>query len=86
MAVWAILSRRDLSEYSAHRQKYRFVNPETLATKETSVTILAFAHVDGHHIIAWLVIGLIAGVLASLVVRAPGSVSSTTSSWGWLAP
>lgn len=33
---------------------------------------LAFARVDGHHIIAWLVIGLIAGVLASLVVRGTG--------------
>jgi uncharacterized membrane protein YeaQ/YmgE (transglycosylase-associated protein family) len=36
------------------------------------VTMLAFARVDGHHIIAWLVIGLIAGVLASLVVRGTG--------------
>ena len=40
--------------------------------KEISVNTLAFAHVDGHHIIAWLIIGLIAGVLASLVVRGTG--------------
>ena len=33
---------------------------------------LAFALVDGHHILAWLVIGLIAGVLASLVVHGTG--------------
>jgi uncharacterized membrane protein YeaQ/YmgE (transglycosylase-associated protein family) len=36
------------------------------------VTMLAFARVDGHHIIAWLAIGFIAGVLASLVVRGTG--------------
>jgi uncharacterized membrane protein YeaQ/YmgE (transglycosylase-associated protein family) len=36
------------------------------------MNILAFARVDGHHIIAWLVIGLIAGVLASLVVHGTG--------------
>jgi uncharacterized membrane protein YeaQ/YmgE (transglycosylase-associated protein family) len=36
------------------------------------VNMLAFARVDGHHILAWLVIGLIAGVLASLVVRGSG--------------
>jgi uncharacterized membrane protein YeaQ/YmgE (transglycosylase-associated protein family) len=36
------------------------------------MNIVAFARVDGHHIIAWLVIGLIAGVLASLVVRGTG--------------
>src|SRR5580704_12860165 len=34
--------------------------------------MLAFARVSGHHIIAWLVIGLVAGVLASLVVRGTG--------------
>jgi hypothetical protein len=34
--------------------------------------VLAFARVSGHHIIAWLVIGLVAGVLASLVVRGGG--------------
>jgi uncharacterized membrane protein YeaQ/YmgE (transglycosylase-associated protein family) len=34
--------------------------------------MLAFARVSGHHLIAWLVIGLIAGVLASLVVRGSG--------------
>jgi uncharacterized membrane protein YeaQ/YmgE (transglycosylase-associated protein family) len=34
--------------------------------------ILAFAPVAGHHVIAWLVIGLIAGILASLVVRGTG--------------
>jgi uncharacterized membrane protein YeaQ/YmgE (transglycosylase-associated protein family) len=36
------------------------------------MNIVAFARVDGHHIIAWLVIGLIAGALASLVVRGTG--------------
>ena len=36
------------------------------------MTMLAFARVEWHHIIAWLVIGLIAGVLASLVVRGTG--------------
>src|ERR1700685_3327438 len=36
------------------------------------MNILAFAPVAGHHIIAWLVIGLIAGALASLVVRGTG--------------
>ncbi len=34
--------------------------------------LLAFAKVDGHHILAWLVIGLVAGLLASLVVRGGG--------------
>ena len=34
--------------------------------------ILAFAKVAGHHIITWLIIGLIAGVLASRVVRGTG--------------
>jgi uncharacterized membrane protein YeaQ/YmgE (transglycosylase-associated protein family) len=42
------------------------------ATEEVSMNMLAFARVDGHHIIAWLVIGLIAGMLASLVVRGSG--------------
>jgi uncharacterized membrane protein YeaQ/YmgE (transglycosylase-associated protein family) len=36
------------------------------------VDMLAFARISGHHLIAWLVIGLIAGVLASLVVRGSG--------------
>ena len=31
--------------------------------------MLPFARVSGHHIVAWLVIGLIAGLLASVVVR-----------------
>jgi uncharacterized membrane protein YeaQ/YmgE (transglycosylase-associated protein family) len=34
--------------------------------------MLAFARISGHHIIAWLVIGLVAGMLASLVVRGTG--------------
>lgn len=34
--------------------------------------VVAFAPVAGHHIIAWLVIGLIAGALAGLVVRGSG--------------
>jgi uncharacterized membrane protein YeaQ/YmgE (transglycosylase-associated protein family) len=34
--------------------------------------MLAFARVSGHHLIAWLVIGFIAGLLASLVVRGTG--------------
>lgn len=34
--------------------------------------ILAFAKVAGHHIITWLIIGLVAGVVASRVVRGTG--------------
>jgi uncharacterized membrane protein YeaQ/YmgE (transglycosylase-associated protein family) len=34
--------------------------------------ILAFAKVAEHHIITWLIIGLIAGALASRVVRGTG--------------
>ena len=34
--------------------------------------ILAFAPVAGHHILAWILIGLIAGMLASLLVRGGG--------------
>lgn len=34
--------------------------------------IFAFAPVAGYHILTWLVIGLVAGVLASLVVRGTG--------------
>jgi uncharacterized membrane protein YeaQ/YmgE (transglycosylase-associated protein family) len=34
--------------------------------------ILAFAPVAGHHILAWLVIGLIAGLLASILVGRGG--------------
>ncbi len=34
--------------------------------------VVAFAPVAGHHLIAWLVIGLVAGLLASLVVRGGG--------------
>jgi uncharacterized membrane protein YeaQ/YmgE (transglycosylase-associated protein family) len=34
--------------------------------------MLAFARVSGHHLIAWLVIGMIAGLLASVVVRGGG--------------
>jgi uncharacterized membrane protein YeaQ/YmgE (transglycosylase-associated protein family) len=34
--------------------------------------ILAFAKVAGHHIITWLVIGLIAGLVAGRVVRGSG--------------
>lgn len=34
--------------------------------------VVAFAPVAGHHIIAWLVIGLIAGAFAGLVVRGSG--------------
>jgi uncharacterized membrane protein YeaQ/YmgE (transglycosylase-associated protein family) len=34
--------------------------------------ILAFAPVAGHHIITWLLIGLVAGALASVVVRGTG--------------
>ncbi len=34
--------------------------------------LVAFAPVAGHHIIAWVVIGLIAGALAGLVVRGGG--------------
>jgi uncharacterized membrane protein YeaQ/YmgE (transglycosylase-associated protein family) len=34
--------------------------------------IFAFARVSGHHLIAWLVIGLVAGLLASVVVRGGG--------------
>jgi uncharacterized membrane protein YeaQ/YmgE (transglycosylase-associated protein family) len=34
--------------------------------------LLAFAPVAGHHIIGWLVIGLIAGMLAGLLVRGNG--------------
>jgi uncharacterized membrane protein YeaQ/YmgE (transglycosylase-associated protein family) len=34
--------------------------------------ILAFAPVAGHHILTWLVIGLIAGLLASVLVRGGG--------------
>jgi uncharacterized membrane protein YeaQ/YmgE (transglycosylase-associated protein family) len=37
------------------------------------VHILAFAPVAGHHILAWIVIGLIAGLLASVLVRGGGS-------------
>ncbi len=33
---------------------------------------LAFAKVAGHHIIGWLVIGAIAGLLAGMVVRGGG--------------
>lgn len=36
------------------------------------MNVVAFAPVAGHHIIAWLVIGLVAGLLASLVVRGGG--------------
>jgi uncharacterized membrane protein YeaQ/YmgE (transglycosylase-associated protein family) len=36
------------------------------------VHILAFAPVAGHHILAWIVIGLTAGLLASLLVRGGG--------------
>jgi uncharacterized membrane protein YeaQ/YmgE (transglycosylase-associated protein family) len=39
---------------------------------EPIMEIFAFAKVAGHHIITWLVIGLIAGVLASRVVRGTG--------------
>jgi uncharacterized membrane protein YeaQ/YmgE (transglycosylase-associated protein family) len=34
--------------------------------------IYAFAPVAGHHIITWLLIGLVAGALASVVVRGTG--------------
>ena len=34
--------------------------------------IFAFAKVAGHHMITWLIIGLIAGLLASRVVRGTG--------------
>jgi uncharacterized membrane protein YeaQ/YmgE (transglycosylase-associated protein family) len=37
------------------------------------VNIIAFAPVAGHHIITWLIIGLVAGALASLVVRGTGT-------------
>jgi uncharacterized membrane protein YeaQ/YmgE (transglycosylase-associated protein family) len=40
--------------------------------REISMNLVAFARVDGHHILAWLVIGLVAGILASLVVRGGG--------------
>jgi uncharacterized membrane protein YeaQ/YmgE (transglycosylase-associated protein family) len=36
------------------------------------VNIIAFAPVAGHHIVTWLLIGLVAGVLASIVVRGTG--------------
>lgn len=36
------------------------------------MNIVAFAPIAGHHLIAWLVIGLVAGLLASLVVRGGG--------------
>jgi uncharacterized membrane protein YeaQ/YmgE (transglycosylase-associated protein family) len=36
------------------------------------VHILAFAPVAGHHILAWIVIGLIAGLLASVLVGGGG--------------
>lgn len=34
--------------------------------------LLAFARIAGHHIIGWLVIGLIAGLLAGVVVKGGG--------------
>ena len=34
--------------------------------------VVAFAPVSGHHILAWLFIGLVAGALAGLVVRGSG--------------
>ncbi|MGI8752142.1 MAG: GlsB/YeaQ/YmgE family stress response membrane protein [Acidimicrobiales bacterium] len=34
--------------------------------------VVAFAPVSGHHLIAWLFIGLVAGVLAGIVVRGGG--------------
>jgi uncharacterized membrane protein YeaQ/YmgE (transglycosylase-associated protein family) len=43
-----------------------------VAKKGDFVDTLAFARISGHHLIAWLVIGLIAGLLASLVVRGTG--------------
>jgi uncharacterized membrane protein YeaQ/YmgE (transglycosylase-associated protein family) len=36
------------------------------------VEILGFAKVAGHHIITWLIIGLVAGLVASRVVRGTG--------------
>jgi len=36
------------------------------------VVVLAFAKVAGHHIITWLIIGLVAGLVASRVVRGTG--------------
>lgn len=36
------------------------------------MSILAFARIDGHHVIGWLAIGLIAGALAGMVVRGGG--------------
>jgi uncharacterized membrane protein YeaQ/YmgE (transglycosylase-associated protein family) len=36
------------------------------------VEIFAFAKVAGHHIITWLIIGLVAGLVASRVVRGTG--------------
>jgi uncharacterized membrane protein YeaQ/YmgE (transglycosylase-associated protein family) len=36
------------------------------------VEILSFAKVAGHHVITWLIIGLVAGLLASRVVRGTG--------------
>ena len=35
--------------------------------------IIAFAPIAGHHIVTWLLIGLVAGVLAHMVVRGSGS-------------
>jgi uncharacterized membrane protein YeaQ/YmgE (transglycosylase-associated protein family) len=34
--------------------------------------ILAFAPVAGHHILTWIVIGLVAGLVASILVRGRG--------------
>ncbi|MDQ2727708.1 MAG: GlsB/YeaQ/YmgE family stress response membrane protein [Actinomycetota bacterium] len=34
--------------------------------------VVAFAPVSGHHLIAWLFIGLVAGALAGIVVRGGG--------------
>ena len=41
----------------------------TLLPRRTSVRSWRF---DGHHVIAWLVVGLSPGILASLVVRGTG--------------
>jgi uncharacterized membrane protein YeaQ/YmgE (transglycosylase-associated protein family) len=40
--------------------------------RSESIVILAFAKVAGHHIITWLIIGLVAGLVASRVVRGTG--------------
>lgn len=34
--------------------------------------VVAFAPISGHHLIAWLFIGLVAGALAGIVVRGGG--------------